>query len=72
MEDSNPKPSRTDRLIDFIDRHKVGLTATATMVFTATVVGKLKIAGYDDAMEYIEWKGLMDEFVESPQYYTHQ
>lgn len=60
--------SKTDRLMDFVDRHKVGLTATVTCVITTTLVAKLQKSALKEAYDFIDAAGLTDKFVDSVPY----
>lgn len=67
MPDENKK-SKTDRFMDFVDRHKVGLTATVTAIATATVVAGLQKDALKEAYDFIDAAGLTDKFVDSVPY----
>lgn len=59
------KPNRTDRFFEFVDRHKVAITAVTSVVATAAFAGKLRIENHKEMIEFIEAKGLMGEFIDS-------
>jgi len=64
MDDFNNKRPRFVRFAEFIDRHKVGLTATVSVIATAVILDKLNRTSYDTALEFIDSKGLTTEFFE--------
>lgn len=48
----------------FCSDHKVGIAVTVTAVATAIAVGKLQSSYLKDMQEFIESKGLTDEFID--------
>lgn len=62
------EPSRTTRFMNFVDRHKVGLTATLTCLATAKFVSHWQRDSLKEAYDFIDAAGLTDKFVDSVPY----
>jgi hypothetical protein len=48
---------------NFVANHKTALTIIATATVTAVVARKVQVAGLQEAYEFIDAKGLKDEFL---------
>lgn len=53
------------RIMSFVRRHKVGLTAVATATVTAVVVHTRGNVARDQMFEFITEKGLLEEYVDT-------
>lgn len=65
---SENKKSWSTRFEDFVDRHKVALTATSTVIVTAMVVAQFQKGALKEAYDFIDAAGLTDKFVDSVPY----
>jgi hypothetical protein len=68
MEEQTVKPlapSPAARMMSFVRRHRVGLTAITSSTVTAIVLTKMRGAALEEMAEFIYDKGLMDEYLET-------
>lgn len=61
----NPVQNALSATKNFVANHKTPLTIIATAGITAAVVSKVKVSGLKEAYDFIEAKGLTEDFLNS-------
>lgn len=61
----NPVKKTIAATKEFVSDHKVAIAVVTTAAITVAVVRKMQVSGLKEAYEFIEAKGLNDDFLNS-------